>query len=111
MNSSDSLAKSAAGRISTAFDIVESVSLSEHDVLREIRLALVEKIIQLLNSNPERLMAILYRIDVREAVVNEIFATALAPDVPDLIADLIIERQLAKARTRAEHARTDGNEE
>ena len=47
-------------------------------------------------------MTILYRIDVSERNVNEIFSKSIPPDVPELIADLIIERQLAKARTRAE---------
>ena len=55
-------------------------------------------------------MSILYRIDVSEKKVNEIFATALAPDVPDLLADVIIERQLAKARTQ-EAARGSKEEE
>jgi len=104
MTSSDSLARSAADRISIAFDIDADESLVAHDVLMKIRAVLLERIIYLLNVNPEKLMAILYRIDVREAVVNEIFATAIPPDVPELIADLVIERQLLKARTRAEHS-------
>lgn len=110
MTSSDALARSAADRIAIAFDIDEGHGLTEHDILQQIREELVSRIIHLLNANPEKLMAILYRIDVQEAVVNEIFATALPPDVPELIAELIINRQLAKARTRAEHARSDGDE-
>ncbi len=102
MISSDSLAISAAHRIATAFDFDETEAVTEHEVLGYIRALLVERIIYLLNANPEKLMTILYRIDVSEVVVNEIFIKAIPPDVPELIADLIIERQLAKARTRAE---------
>jgi len=97
MSSDDELARSAAEKISVAFD------LDEVDSLEAIRAALVNRIIQLLTSNPERLMAALYRIDVQEQRVNEIFTTSIPPDVPDLLADLIIERQLLKARTRREH--------
>ncbi|MBC8124697.1 MAG: hypothetical protein H7X70_03085 [Candidatus Kapabacteria bacterium] len=102
MTSSDTLAISAASRIAAAFDFDETEAVTEHDVLAHIRAVLVERIIFLLNANPEKLMTILYRIDVSETVVNEIFLMAIPPDVPELIADLIIERQLAKARTRAE---------
>ncbi|HCN04755.1 MAG TPA: hypothetical protein DIS79_03975 [Bacteroidetes bacterium] len=97
MSSDDELARSAAEKISLTFD------LDEVESLEAVRAALVNRIIQLLTSNPERLMAALYRIDVQEQRVNEIFTTAIPPDVPDLLADLIIERQLQKARTRREH--------
>ncbi|MCX6141199.1 MAG: hypothetical protein NTX15_10305 [Candidatus Kapabacteria bacterium] len=111
MTSSDKLAISAVKRISVAFDFEENDAVTEHDVLQQIRSVLIERIICLLNANPEKLMAILYRIDVPESIVNEIFIKALPPDVPEMIAELIIERQLAKARTRAEHARPDGDVE
>lgn len=97
MSSDDELSRSAAEKISLTFD------LDEVESLEAVRAALVNRIIQLLTSNPERLMAALYRIDVQEQRVNEIFTTAIPPDVPDLLADLIIERQLQKARTRREH--------
>ena len=103
MSSSEALARSAAERISIAFDLDEVDNIAPAAVLAHIRAALTNRIIALLNTNPEKLMSILYRIDVREDVVNEIFGTAFPPDVPELLADLIIERQLAKARTRAEH--------
>ncbi len=103
MDSSDALARSAADRIAIAFDLDDVDDIAPHDVLARVRAALTDRIIRLLTTNPERLMAILYRIDVGEAAVDEIFRTAFPPDVPELLADLIIERQLAKARTRAEH--------
>lgn len=97
---SSELARSAAERISIAFDLTDVEDLAAEDVLSAIRKELVDRIIRLLNTNPEKLMSILYRIDVSEARVNEIFSTALPPDVPEMLAELIIERQMAKAKTR-----------
>jgi hypothetical protein len=92
---------SAAARIATDLD----VELGPSEItLEALRALVIQHVIHLLNRNCERLMAILYRIDVSELRVNEIFNTALPLDVPELLADLIIERQLAKAVTRRQAA-------
>lgn len=100
-SSEDDIQRSASAIIARAFDL----DLDAHDAYRQIREQVLNRIIELLTRNPEKLMAILYRIDVPEPAVATIFATALPPDVPDQLADLVMERQLAKARTRAEHTR------
>lgn len=100
-SSEDDIQRSASAIIARAFDL----DLDEQDEYNRIRDQVLNRIIELLTRNPEKLMAILYRIDVPESVVANIFATALPPDVPDQLADLVMERQLAKARTRAEHTR------
>lgn len=100
-SSEDDIQRSASAIIARAFDL----DLDEQDAYKRIRDQVLNRIIELLTRNPEKLMAILYRIDVPESVVANIFATALPPDVPDQLADLVMERQLAKARTRAEHTR------
>jgi hypothetical protein len=98
------IVRSAVNRMGIAFDLAEvDTAVQADNLLQRVRAQLVERIIQLLNTNPERLMAILYRIDVNEARVNHIFAHALPPDIPEEIADLVIERQLAKAETRARY--------
>jgi len=61
---------------------------------------LIERIVRLLNTYPERLMAVLYRIDVSEQRIREIFDTTFPTEIPEKIADAVIERQLQKARTR-----------
>ena len=61
---------------------------------------LIERIIRLLNTSPEKLMAILYRIDVSEKKITEIFDKTFPLEVPERIADAIIERQIQKAKTR-----------
>lgn len=99
-----SIVLSAAEKMGIAFDLPDiDASLTADDMLARLRAMLVDRIIYLLNMNPERLMAILYRIDVSEPRVNEIFSHALPPDIPEQIADLVIERQLAKAESRARH--------
>lgn len=100
-SSEDDIQRSASAIIARAFDL----DIDEHDAYKRIRDQVLNRIIELLTRNPEKLMSILYRIDVPEAVVQSIFDTALPPDVPDQLADLVMERQLAKARTRAEHTR------
>lgn len=105
VNSSSDIVLSAVNKMSIAFDLPDMEDgLSAEQRLAHVRAFLVERIVALLNANPEKLMAILYRIDVSEAAVNEIFKNAFPPDVPELLADRIIERQLAKAATRASHS-------
>lgn len=97
---SSDLLRSAAQRIVTAFDVGDADDVQPTMTREELHRLLANAIIGLLNSKPERLMAILYRIDVSEEAVQHIFSTALPTDVPDLLADLIIDRHLAKAETR-----------
>lgn len=102
MTPSDAIVHSAAERIAIAFD-VDSALASGNTPLEQLRQFLIERIIYMLNTNPEKLMSILYRVDVSEQKVNAIFKTLLPPDMPDALADLLIERQLAKAESRAQY--------
>ena len=104
--SSEALVRSAADRITVAFDLEEGADLAPSQLLEEIRRRLIDRIVEMLARNPEKLMAILYRIDVKESAVNHIMTTSFPTEVPIHLADLIIERQLAKARSRAEHRDT-----
>ena len=85
-SSEDDIQQSASVSIARAFDF----DIEEHDAYKRIRDQVLNRIIELLTRNPEKLMAILYRIDVPESAVSTIFDTALPPDVPDQLADLII---------------------
>lgn len=105
-SSEDDIQRSASAIIARAFDL----DIEEQDAYKRIRDQVLNRIIELLTRNPEKLMAILYRIDVPESAVSSIFDTALPPDVPDQLADLVMERQIAKARTRAEHTRAAQSE-
>lgn len=97
---SSSLEHATANKISIAFELSDVEDLQAENVLDAIKAELIDRIIRLLNVNPEKLMSILYRIDVNEKQVNEIFSKSLPPDVPEQLADLIVDRQMQKAATR-----------
>jgi len=99
-DSDQTLVKSAARSISVAFDLSDVDALEPANFMNIIRSELLNRIIKMLATNPERLMALLYRIDVDENRVKEIFASSIPDDIPELLVDLVIERQLAKAATR-----------
>jgi hypothetical protein len=106
--SSELVQHSASQRIAAAFDLAGD-ELEFVGTFEEMRAMLINRITELLSRNPEKLMAILYRIDVKEAAVNQIMSTSFPLEVPIHLADLIITRQLEKAQSRADHAR--GQEE
>ncbi|MBK7988605.1 MAG: hypothetical protein IPK11_17300 [Ignavibacteria bacterium] len=66
----------------------------------ELRNALAEHITALLSTQPEKLMNILYRFDVSEDKIHEVFTTVFPFDIPLKVADLILERQQQKLVTR-----------
>ena len=107
------IVQSAIERIEAAFDLDSHVTPAQAAVTpaqagvqrlhNDLRSLLINRITELLARNPEKLMAILYRIDVKEGAVNEIMSKSFPTEVPIHLADLVIARQLEKARTRAEH--------
>lgn len=69
-------------------------------VLDEIQRLLAEKIKDMIGNNFEKLQNILYRIDIDQQKVHEVFLQFGSEEFPSLLAKLIIERQLAKVKTR-----------
>ena len=71
-----------------------------------VRQYVTDEVAVLLDRNPAMLMHILYRVDVAEPKVKQVFAesppTALATD----LADLLIARQLEKVRLRRRYRTT-----
>lgn len=68
--------------------------------LEELRKKLSAYINQLINTDFEKLISLLYRIDVNETKLRNLLATSAGRDAAQLIADLIIERQLQKIESR-----------
>ncbi len=96
------IVSSAAVHVARMFDEdVPSVESPEL-LMSALRRMITQHVIKLLSTNPERLMSMLYRIDVSESKVNEIFKTSFPLDVPEHLTDAIIERQLQKAYTRSQ---------
>ncbi len=68
--------------------------------LEEIKRFLKERIIVLMEKNFEKFLNTLYRIDLPENKVEQIFSKEPSEKIPELIADLIIERQIQRIKTR-----------
>ena len=77
---------------------IELPATGTHEQLRE-KLSVV--INDLINHDFEKLVFHLYRIDVDEARMRALLANKEGENAGGLIADLIIERQLQKLRTKA----------
>jgi hypothetical protein len=67
---------------------------------QQIKDILVSELIQLILKSPEKLWNILYRIDVNEAKVKQIFSNSEPMLIAPELADLIIERMLQKVQSR-----------
>ena len=85
-------------------DINQSLEISLPDAisLEELRQKLVLHINHLINHNFEKLVFYLYRIDVNESKMKQLLAQKEGENVAGLIADLVIERQLQKIKSRQE---------
>lgn len=63
-----------------------------------------EKIIYLLNNEPEKLKYILYRIDISEQKVLEALASLPQQEASLQITELILKREIQKAITRKQYS-------
>ncbi|HMN18061.1 MAG TPA: hypothetical protein PKD03_10610 [Ignavibacteriaceae bacterium] len=68
--------------------------------LEEFREYLIEKMKNLLDNNYNLLINTLYRIDVSEKKLSELFSSKNNETIPERLADLIIERQIQKINFR-----------
>jgi adenylate cyclase class IV len=83
--------------------------ISQQEILAE----LARQISHLISQDFDRLVTLLYRVDVDEKKLRMELAKSPERDAGELIAELIFERQLQKIKTRTEYARgnQEGNEE
>lgn len=79
--------------------------LSPDDVenLNQLKVFLTTKLKDLLDNNFNLLVNTLYRIDVNEEKLNELFGSKNRGTIPSALADLIIERQLQKIHFRKKY--------
>ena len=85
------------------FLVNENTSLipsADTESLEEFRKYLTEKLKLLLDEKFDQLVNILYRIDINEKKLSELFSGQNRDFIPASLADLIIERQLQKIRLR-----------
>jgi hypothetical protein len=95
--------------LSIVLEIDES-SESNLDIsmLRDI---VAERIREIVDNQFGRLPALLYRFDVDERRVKEIFQQTPVASIPEALADLIIERSLLRMKTRREYREGRSDEE
>lgn len=89
-------------RQSLEIDLPENISF---DLLKE---RLSSHINFLIQSDFQKLVSILYRVDVSEFKLKNLLKENQGFDAANIITDLIIERQLQKIKSRQEH-RNDEN--
>lgn len=64
---------------------------------------LTEQVVYLMLNDMEKLLGILYRIDVNEKKVKQSFAQTEPQKIAPLIAELILQRELQKAESRLKY--------
>ena len=83
------------------------VSLESTTSIEQLRIAIAEQVNQMINEDFEKLVFLLYRIDVDEARMRALLAEHGQHDSGLLLADLIIERQLQKIKSRQDFNQRD----
>ena len=71
--------------------------------MADVKAYLTQNITKLLARNPDKLMSILYRIDVLEHHVMDAFKNTPTDKLADHLADLVIDRQLQKLYYRKKY--------
>ena len=80
-----------------------SLELSDKLSISELEQQLTNHINHLINTDFEKLVYYLYRIDVNETKMKQLLQQQGGENAAQLIAQLIIDRQLQKIKSRAEH--------
>ncbi|MEO6613573.1 MAG: hypothetical protein ABIT05_12350 [Chitinophagaceae bacterium] len=90
--------------------IAEELGLSvPHDNYAINRQLLAEKINALIQNDFQRLVSVLYRVDVSEAKLKGLLQDNPGTDAGLIITDLVIERQLQKIKSRQQFRQRDDN--
>jgi hypothetical protein len=82
------------------FDLELPLNPSDIENLNQLKYYLTEKLKDMLENNFNLLVNTLYRIDVNEQKLNELFGGKNRVSIPTTLTDLIIERQLQKIHFR-----------
>jgi uncharacterized protein YwgA len=83
------------------------LSLPPDISLKELKEKLAIHINHLINHGFEKLVSLLYRIDVNESKIRQLLKQKEDENAAGLIADLIIERQLQKIESRRKSVKDD----
>jgi hypothetical protein len=86
-----------------------AIEIIEKGSYEEIHAQLAEYINGLIKNDFEKLVSYLYRIDVNEQKLKTLLQQHPTEDAGNLVASLIIERQLQKIKTRELFSQRDDN--
>jgi hypothetical protein len=86
-----------------------TIDLPENIALEELQSKLSVHLNHLIQNNFEQLINLLYRIDVSEVKIKALLQNTPSENTGDIIASLIIERQLQKIKTRQQFNQRDNN--
>ncbi|MES1215455.1 MAG: hypothetical protein ABUT20_08060 [Bacteroidota bacterium] len=86
-----------------------AVEISEQISFEELRESLSQYINSLIQTNFQKLVSLLYRIDVSESKLKILLQENTDANAGMIIADLIIERQLQKIKSRQQFSQRDKN--
>lgn len=103
MNEENNQVEEVVKFVEKDFLVNENTSLipsTEIESLEEFRKYLTGKLKLLLDEKFDLLVNILYRIDINEKKLSELFSGQNREFIPSALADLIIQRQLQKIRLR-----------
>jgi len=81
-------------------DFLSLIPNNDFKKLEEFREYLIGKMKDLLENNYNLLINTLYRIDISEKKLSELFSSKNKELIPEKLADLIIERQIQKINFR-----------
>ncbi|MBS1742670.1 MAG: hypothetical protein JST81_06490 [Bacteroidetes bacterium] len=81
----------------------DMASLQDTHLRKELSVCINELIL----NNFDELIRLLYRIDVSEQKLKQMLKDHIEANAGDVIADLIIERQISKIKTRREFRRDE----
>lgn len=81
-------------------DYSSLVPNNDYERLEEFRKYLSDKMKDMLDKNYNLLINTLYRIDISEKKLSELFSAKNKESIPQKLADLIIERQIEKINYR-----------
>jgi hypothetical protein len=85
------------------------IDLPENIQLEELKGRLSVYINQLIQTDFEKLVSLLYRIDISEPKLKHLLQQNPGEDAGKVIAELIIERQLQKIKSRSQFKQRDDN--
>ncbi len=89
--------------------IDQLLTLNSAEAFREKRAVLVQLINDWIVNDFDQLLQWLYRIDISENRIRHLLKAQPGTDAAEMIADLIIERQLEKIKSRERYSRRDSD--